>query len=196
MLIVLAGAERARARERRTENARAAALRGADAVQTLLSSLEIQIQNGTANPRLVAALGAKVDAETLRDLLLNEPWWDSFRRSVDGFALYGDDVQAIVESHLPAGFEARTIVRQARQAHRARSGLAVVGGQVVLVAVDPIVLAGRSTEPALVFIRALDEGALASVAERAGGVVAISDGRQLLVVAPSRTGSDGRAALA
>jgi serine/threonine protein kinase len=195
-VIVFARAERGRASERRTDEARAAALRAADAVQSLLGSLEVQIQNGTANPRLVAALDAKVDAETLRDLLLTEPWWDSFRRSVDGFALYGTDVQALVASHLPAGFDARTIVREARQAGRARSGLAVAGGQVLLVAADPIVLTGRAAEPTLVSIRALDAAALAGVAERAGGVVALSDGRQLLVVSPSsKAGSQGAAAL-
>ena len=195
-IAVFARAERGRAGERRIDDARAAALRGADAVQSLLGALELQIQNGTANPRLVAALDAKVDAETLRDLLLTEPWWDSFRRSVDGFALYGADTQAIVASHLPTGFDARTIVREARQARRARSGLAVAAGQVLLVAADPIALAGRSAAPTLVSIRALDAGALAGVAERAGGVVALSDGRQLLVVSPSKGGGEGAAALA
>jgi serine/threonine protein kinase len=193
--VVLTHAERGRASERRTDNARAAAFRGADALRTLLGGLEVQVQNGTANPRLVAALDAKVDAETLRDLLLNEPWWDSFRSSVDGFALYGGDVQPMVAWHMPAGFDARTIVREARQTRRARSELAVAAGQVVLVAADPIVPTDRSTEPTLLSIRTLDEGALIGVAARAGGAIAISDGRQLLVVAPSKTGSDGTAAL-
>src|SRR5690242_11830313 len=84
-VVVLARAEGGRAGERRTDEARAAGLRAADAVQTLLGSLEVQVQNGTANPRLVAALDAKVDVATLGDLLLTEPWWESFRRSVDGF---------------------------------------------------------------------------------------------------------------
>ena len=137
----------------------------------------------------MAALDAKVDAATLGDLLLTEPWWDDFRRSVDGFALYGNDPQPLVASHLPAGFDARAVIREARQAGRARSGLAVVSGQVMLVAAAPVVLVGRAIQPALVSVRALDAEVLAGVAERAGASVAVTDGLQLLVVAATRGGS-------
>ena len=184
-MIVLLRAEGGRSGERRTDDARAAGLRAADAVQTLLGALEAQVQNGTANPRLMAALDAKVDAATLGDLLLTEPWWDAFRRSVDGFGLYGSDAQAIVASRLPAGFDARAVIREARQAGHARSSLAVVSGQVMLLAAAPIALAGRSIQPVLVSTRALDPELLASAA---GASVAITDGRQLLVVAAARGG--------
>jgi serine/threonine protein kinase len=206
-MVVLVRAEGGRASERRTDDARAAGLRAADAVQTLRGALEVQAQNGTANPRLMAALDAKVDAATLGDLLLTEPWWDSFRRSVDGFALFGAGPQAIVASHLPAGLDARGLIRAAREAGRARSALQVVGGQVLLVAAAPVALTGRSTEPALVSIRALDAGALAGASERADASVALSDGHQILVMAASKASQgegqgiggqagDGAAALA
>src|SRR6185312_15836205 len=81
--IVLTRLERVRTGERLTDEAQAAVLRAADGVRTQLGTLEVQVQNGTSNPRLVAALEARVDQETLRDLLLNEPWWDPFRRAVD-----------------------------------------------------------------------------------------------------------------
>ncbi len=187
-MIVLLRAEGGRSGERRTDDARAAGLRAADAVQTLLGALEAQVQNGTANPRLMAALDAKVDAATLGDLLLTEPWWDAFRRSVDGFGLYGSDPQAIVASHLPAGFDARSVIREARQAGRARSSLAVVDAQVMLIAAAPIALAGRSIQPVLVSARALDAGGLAIAADRAGASVAITDGRRLLVQAAAKGG--------
>ena len=192
-VIVLARAEGGRRGERRTEDARAAGLRGADGVEALLAALEAQVQNGAANPRLTAALDAKVDAATLGDLLLTEPWWEAFRRSVDGFGLYGSDPQAIVASHLPAGFDARPVIREARQAGRARSGLAVIGGQVMLVAAAPIALAGHAMQPVLVSARMLDAGVLAGAAERAGASVAISDGRQLLVVAAAKGGGSAAA---
>jgi serine/threonine protein kinase len=190
-MVVLARAEGGRASERRADDARAAGLRASDAIQTLLGSLDAQVQNGTANPRLVAALDAKVDATTLGDLLLNEPWWESFRRAVDGFGLYGGDAQAIVGSHLPAGFDARAVIREARQAGRARSALVVAGGQVVLVAAAPVALAGRSMEPALVAVRALDAGLLVGASERASGTVAISDGHQLLLTSAAQPQTDG-----
>src|SRR5579863_2211427 len=99
--VILLRLERTRLGERLTDEAQAAGLRAGDGLRSLLSALEVQVQNGTANPRLVAALDAKVDEETLRDLLFNEPWWDPFRRSVDGFGLYSDETAAVLTSRLP-----------------------------------------------------------------------------------------------
>jgi serine/threonine-protein kinase len=158
-------------------------LRAADGVRTLLGTLEVQVQNGTANPRLVAALDAKVDEETLRDLLFTEPWWEPFRRSVDGFGLYSDETAAVVTWKLPAGFEARNLVHDARAAHRTASGLVLAQGQVQAVSAAPVALTSRTDWPVLVATRALDVGILSGIAERAEASVAISDGRRLLVAA-------------
>jgi hypothetical protein len=181
--VILLRLERTRQGERLTEEAQAAGLRAADAVRTLLGALEVQVQNGTANPRLVAALDAKVDEETLRDLLLNEPWWEPFRRSVDAFGLYTDETAAAVTSRLPAGFEARNLVHEARGSHRTASGLVLAQGQVLAVTAAPVALTGRADWPVLVAARGLDAGVLSGIAERAGASVAISDGRRLLVAA-------------
>jgi Protein kinase domain len=181
--VILLRLERARLGERLTDEAQAAGLRAADGVRTLLGALEVQVQNGTANPRLVAALDAKVDEETLRDLLLNEPWWEPFRRSVDAFGLYSDETAAVVTSRLPAGFEARNLVHDARASHRTASGLVLAQGQVMAVTAAPVALTGRADWPVLVAARGLDVGILSGIAERAGASVAISDGRRLLVAA-------------
>ncbi|HEY4393590.1 MAG TPA: protein kinase, partial [Polyangia bacterium] len=191
-VVVLARAGSGRAAERRADDARAAGLRAGDAVQTLLGSLDVQVQNATANPRLMAALDAKVDATTLADLLLNEPWWESFRRAVDGFGLYVVDAQPVVASRLPAEFDARALLREARQAGRARSALVVARGQVLLVSAAPVALAGRSTEPVLVAVRALDAGVLDGAAQRAGAALGLSDGRRVLVIS-SANPEDGTA---
>jgi Protein kinase domain len=180
---ILLRLDRARTSERLTDDAQAAGLRAADGVRSLLSALEVQVQNGTANPRLVAALDAKVDEETLRDLLLTEPWWEPFRRSVDGFGLYTDETAAVVTSRLPDGFEARNLVHDARLVHRTASGLVMAQGQVLAVSVAPVALTSRSDWPVLVATRALDVGILSGIAERAGASVAISDGRRLLCAA-------------
>ena len=180
---ILLRLDRARTSERLTDDAQAAGLRAADGVRSLLGALEVQVQNGTANPRLVAALDAKVDEETLRDLLLTEPWWEPFRRSVDGFGLYTDETAAVVTSRLPDGFEARNLVHDARLVHRTASGLVMAQGQVLAVSVAPVALTSRSDWPVLVATRALDVGILSGIAERAGASVAISDGRRLLCAA-------------
>jgi hypothetical protein len=172
--------ERTRVAERLADDAQAAVLRASDAVRTLTGTLEAQVQNGTANPRLVAALDAKVDEETLRDLLFTEPWWEPFRRSVDGFGVYGDET-AVVASRLPARFEARNLVHDARLSHRTASGLVVAEGQVMAVAAAAVALTSRSDWPVLVATRALNVGILSGIAERAGASVALSDGRRLLV---------------
>ncbi len=182
-VVLLARLDRTRVSERIAAEAQAAALPAADGVRGLLGSLEGQTQNATANPRLVAALDANVDQETLRDLLLTEPWWEPFRRGVDGFGLYGDESTPLVTSRLPATFDARTMVRDARQGHHASSGLLVATGQVLAVAACPVALTGRSDWPVLVSTRILDVGQVSAMAERAGGAVAISDGRRVLVAA-------------
>jgi hypothetical protein len=196
-VVLLARLDRSRASERAADDVRAAAMRAADAVHGLISNLEGQTQNATANPRLVAALDANVDQETLRDLLLTEPWWEPFRRSVDGFGMYADESAATVTSRLPVGFDARTMVRDARQSHRAASGLLLASGQVLAVTACPVALTGRSQWPVLVATRILDVGLVSGMAERAGGAVAISDGRRLLVAAArgGATGADDLAAL-
>ncbi|HVZ88740.1 MAG TPA: hypothetical protein VHG72_17335, partial [Polyangia bacterium] len=184
--------ERARAGERLTENAQAAALRAADGVRDLLVALEAQVQNGTANPRLVAALDARVDDVTLRDLLLTEPWWEPFRRSVDGYGLYSDETATLFAARLPAGFAPASLVHDARLVHRASSGFVVTSGQTWAVAAAPVALTSRSDWPALVATRGLESGALTAIADRAGASVAVSDGHQLLV---ARGGADDLAAM-
>src|SRR5262245_10442184 len=196
-VVLLARLDRSHANDRVAAEAQAAALRAADGVRSLLTGLEGQTQNATTNPRLVAALDANVDQETLRDLLLTEPWWEPFRRGVDGFGLYGDESTALVTSRLPATFDARTMVRDARQGHHASSGLLLAAGQVLAVAACPVALTGRSDWPVLVSTRIIDVGLVSGMAERAGGAVAISDGRKLLVAATTgaTSGTDDLSAL-
>jgi len=184
-VVLLMRLERAHAGERSAAEAQAAALRAADATRNLIGGLEGQTQNATTNPRLVAALDANVDQETLRDLLLTEPWWEPYRRGVDAFALYADESTALVTSRLPAAFDGRTMVRDARQGHHTSSGLLLAGGQVVAATACPVALNGRADWPVLVGIKILDVGVLSGMAERAGGAVAISDGRRVLVAAPA-----------
>ena len=198
-VVVVARAEAGRAIERRSDDARAASLRAADAIQTLLGTLDAQVQNGTANPRLMAALDARVDATTLGDLLLNEPWWESFRRAVDGFGLYGADAQPIVASRLPVGFDARTIVREARQAGLARASLGVAGAEGCWSPRRPS--RWRAGRPSRRWWRCALSTPACSTAPRtrASAALAISDGHQLLVTStagPDRRGRDGAAALA
>jgi hypothetical protein len=181
---MLMALDKGRTADRTAAEAQAAAVRATEGARSLLAALEAQTQNATTNPRLVAALDASVDQETLRDLLLTEPWWEPFRRAVDGYGLFGDETTALVTSHLPAGFEARTAVREARQAHRSSSVLAAAGDRVIALCASPIALAGRSDWPVLVATKQVDVGLLAGLAERAGAAVAISDGRRLLVAAP------------
>jgi hypothetical protein len=195
--VLLTRLDHGRAGERGAVEAQAAALRVADGVRSLIGGLEGQTHNATTNPRLIAALDAGVDQETLRDLLLTEPWWEPMRRDVDGFGLYAVEGGPLVSSRLPASFDARTMVREAHQAHHASTGLVVASGQVVAVAACPVALTGRSDRPVLVATKILDVGLMSGMAERAGGAVGISDGRRLLVAATmgAAGGADDLAAL-
>ena len=188
---LLARLDRTRAAERAAEEAQAAALRAADGVHGVIGALEVQAQNATTNPRLVAALDANVDQETLRDLLLTEPWWEPFRRAVDGYGLYSDESTGVVTSHLPPGFDGRTAIREARQGHATSSTLVAVGGQVYALCACPIALAGRTDWPVLVATRMLDAGLLSGIADRAGAALAVSDGRRVLIGAPGNGAGAG-----
>jgi hypothetical protein len=190
-VVWLVRVDRGHTTTRLTAEAQAAALRAADGIKSLVVTLEGQTQNATANPRLVAALNANVDQETLRDLLLTEPWWEPFRRAVDGFGLYDEDNTPVVSSRLPANFDVRTMVQEARQGRRTSSGLQLEAGQVLAVAACPVALAGRSESPMLVSTKVLDVGLLSGMAERAGAAVAISDGRRLLVAATTGAAGSG-----
>ena len=181
--VILLRLDRTRLAERLGDDARAAGLRASDNVRTLTGTLEAQVQNGTANPRLVAALDAKVDEETLRNLCSPSPGGSPSVESVDGFGVYGDETAAVVASRLPAGFEARTLLRQARVSRRTASGLVVTDGQVVAVAAAPVALTSRVDWPVLVATRTLDVSVLSGIAGRAGASVALADGHRLLVAA-------------
>ena len=99
--LALAHLDHTRVIERAQAEAQLAAMRGVDALRALVGGFEVQVQNATSNPRLVAALDAGVDRETLRDLLLNEPWWEPFRLAVDGFGVVREGDRPEVGSHLP-----------------------------------------------------------------------------------------------
>jgi serine/threonine protein kinase len=181
--IALGRADRARTVERTEADAQAGALRAMDALGALVSGFEAQVQNATANPRLVAALGAGIDEETLRDLLFNEPWWEPFRLSVDGYGLVRDGLKAEVSAQLPEGLDLGALTELARSQHRPASEIRDAGGQVLAVVACPISLTGRGGSPVLLATKIVDVGTLAGIAERAGGSVAVSDGRHVLVAA-------------
>jgi tRNA A-37 threonylcarbamoyl transferase component Bud32 len=167
--------------ERTLGDAQSGALRGVDALRALVTGFENQVQNATANPRLVAALGAGIDEATLRDLLLNEPWWEPFRLSVDGYALVRQGLKTEVSVQMPDGLDLTGLIEQARNERRPASEIRAAGGQVLAVVACPVILTGRAGAPVLLGTKIVDVGTLAAVAERAGGSVGISDGRHVLV---------------
>jgi hypothetical protein len=188
--VALAHLDRVRVTDRAQAEAQLAAMRGLDALHALVAGFEVQVQNATSNPRLVAALDAGVDRETLRDLLLNEPWWEPFRLAVEGFGLVRDGDRPEVGSHLPDAVDVGELVRRARTTRRPASELAVADGRVLAAVAAPIPLTGRAGAPVLVATKLLDVGTLVTVAERAGGAAGISDGRHLLVGAAAASGGN------
>jgi tRNA A-37 threonylcarbamoyl transferase component Bud32 len=180
--------ERSRGVDRAKADAHAAAMRAADALRGLLGGLEVQVQNATSNPRLVAALDANVDDETLKDLLENEGWWEPVRRAVEGYALVRDGPRGL-SFRLPPGFEVGSLVEKVRMGAASPGGpkpvseLRGAAGKVLAAAAVAIPSQSRGTPPVLLITKLVDIGALSPIAERAAGVVGISDGRRLLVVA-------------
>jgi hypothetical protein len=178
--------EHARVTERAQSEVQTGALRAVDALRALLAGFEAQTQSATSNPRLVAALNAEVDSETLRDLLLTEPWWEPFRLAVNGYGLVRRGTGLEVTSQLPEQLDVTALVTQARSSGKPVSEMLAIAGQVLAVVSCPVVLTDQTDLPVLVATKIVDVGTLALVAERAGGVVGITDGRHLLVAAAPR----------
>src|SRR5215471_8978890 len=130
--------DRARVTERAQAEAQFAAMRGLDALHALVAGFEVQVQNATSNPRLVAALDAGVDRETLRDLLVNEPWWEPFRLAVEGFGMVREGERPEIGAHLPDGLDLTAMVRRARATRRPASELAVADGRVLATVASPV----------------------------------------------------------
>src|SRR5215471_7565803 len=187
--VALGRLESARSTERAQAEAQAAAMRGLDALRALIGGFEVQVQNATSNPRLVAALDAGVDRETLRDLLVNEPWWEPFRLAVEGFGMVREGDRPEIGAHLPDALDFTAMVRRARATRRPASELEVADGRVLATVASPVALTGRPGAPVLVAIKVVDVGTLVTVAERAAGAAGISDGHHLLVGAVAAGGS-------
>jgi hypothetical protein len=173
--------DRSRSGERVRSAAQSGAQRASDALRGQLAGFEVQVQNATGNPRLVAALDADVDEETLRDLVLTEPWWEAFRKSVDGFGLIRERDARTVASGVPYGLDWAPLVETARAGRKTASEVRSAAGQVLMIAASPIPLRSGKRSPVLVALRSLDIAAVSMIAERARGAVGISDGRRLLV---------------
>lgn len=173
--------DRTRAIERSEADARAAAARALDGVHALLAAFELQVQNATANPRLLAALDAGVDQETLRDLLLNEPWWEPFRLGVEAYGMIREGPAPDVDANLPAGIDVGGLAARARALRRPVSTVRAVEGRVLALAAAPVTTTGPGKLPVLIAAKLLDVGTMLGIAERAGIAAGVSDNRHLLV---------------
>lgn len=156
------------------------------AVEGKLKMIESQAGSAAQLPQIRGQVST-FDAATLKDGFRSEPWWQPFRNdfSVYGLALDGDKLEA-VEGMEPPELDAGRIVAAAR-AHRQASGLLRAGPRQWPYAVGASVVdaPGRTVPAVIVLAQAVDQQFAQDLAARAGGAVAISDGKTALLAAGS-----------
>ena len=154
-----------------------------EAVTAHLTALESRAQNAGTNPRLVAALGGKVDLRTLRELFQHEPWWQPFRQVFRSYYLaHGADRPVhILGTSVLGKVDAGPLVRRVRESGRPASRVYAVEGWPQAVVAVPVELPSAVWAPVLLLVQPLDAAALGVMAERLEEAVLLSDGRRALL---------------
>ena len=158
-----------------------------DVLRARLEVLSGQAASAAQLPQLRANL-ASFDAVTLRDGFQNEPWWAPVRSEfrVYGVALAGESLDVIEGDGMSApDLDVGKLVQAAR-AQRQTSALLLArskGNWPYLASAAVIDIPGRAVMPVLVLGRPLDESIAKDLAARAGGAVALTDGKAVLLAA-------------
>jgi len=159
-----------------------------DGLRARLEVLSGQAASAAQLPQLRNNL-TTFDAVTLRDGFQNEPWWAPVRNEfrVYGVAIAGDALDVIEGDGMTApDLDVGNLVRAAR-AQRQTSSILLArskGNWPYLGSAAVIDVPGRTTAlPVLLLARPLDEAIAKELATRAGGAVALGDGKTALLAA-------------
>jgi eukaryotic-like serine/threonine-protein kinase len=176
-IVMLQVAERRRADEEVTQLTAARTKQLRELVAGHLSTLELRAQNAGANPRLVAALSANVNRETLQDLFSTESWWQTFREAFSGTYLAppGGGITFIAGRN-PELLPADALVARVRSSRWVASALVPGQGRVNAVVAVPVIMPNPDNTPVLLFTQPFEGVALGQIAERTGEAVLLSDG--------------------
>jgi hypothetical protein len=199
-------AERSRTVEREVRRAaEGAGQRASDGLAAHVAELKLKAENAAANPRMVFALEGGADERTLRDLWRTEEWWRPWRTEFKVYALSFEGPRAdVVEGIAPTDMDAESLIRRARDRREAVAEIVLGKGWPYAAAATAVTVPRSKTPPVLILAKPIDQAALRKLADKAGGAVALSDGRTALVDAgPDRErellkqafGSEGRGAL-
>ena len=159
-----------------------------DALRARLEVLSGQAASAAQLPQLRNNL-TTFDAVTLRDGFQNEPWWAPVRNEfrVYGVAIAGDALDVIEGDGMTApDLDVGKLVQAARSQRQTSSILLArsKGNWPYLGSAAVIDVPGRTSAlPVLVLARPLDEAIAKELATRAGGAVALGDGKTALLAA-------------
>jgi hypothetical protein len=176
-IVLLQIAERRRADDEVAQLTAARTKQLRELVASHLSTLELRAQNAGANPRLVAALSANVNRETLRDLFSTESWWQTFREAFSGTYLAppGGGI-TFIAGRTPELLPADALVARVRSSRWVASALVPGEGRVNAVVAVPVIMPNPDNTPVLLFTQPFEGVALGQIAERTGEAVLLSDG--------------------
>lgn len=159
-----------------------------DALATHLASLEPKAAAAAGRQEILALLSTlrrnddpAVVLRTFADAFDHELWWEPHRRQFDvvGLAIDATKPELLMGAEV---FAAEDLVKQAREEGRA-SGLIAAGPRVRAALAERVNLPARSRAAVLVLGAALDEEALRSIAQRAGGAIVLASAGGVLASA-------------
>jgi hypothetical protein len=171
--------------ERVASEAARVAKEGASRVRDSLTEQGRTVSRMTSDamaiPPLVAALNSHTEGRELGDMLGSAPWWEPFK-GLAAAVSYRGHLVAFAEPGL-RGVPFGQVIAQVR-AH-GEPASATLAGQTHAHLVTALTVPGTVSYPPVVFVlgKALDEAALAQLAETAQGSVMVVDGKRSLGVA-------------
>jgi serine/threonine-protein kinase len=147
--------------EQAVREAREASGLARDALGVQLESVKMMVHNAVVNPRLVVVLRGRVDAETLRDALSSESWWEPFREAVTAISYQGDDLvfqQGDAWQALPV----KELIRSVRATGARSAQLSAAGGHVYAMAATAMP-AGEAEPPVVVMAKPVEAPVLSTL---------------------------------
>ncbi len=167
-----------RVAEQAIREARESSRLARDALGVQLESVKMMVHNAVVNPRLVVVLRGRVDAETLRDALSSESWWEPFREAVTAVSYEGDTI-AFQQGDVWQALPVTELIRSVRATGARSARLSAAGGHVYALAATAMA-AGEAEPPVVVMAKPVEAPVLSTLADASETPILISNGKRAL----------------
>lgn len=154
-----------------------------DALGLARAGLLLAAQNAVANPRLMAAVEARVDKPTFDDIFRTELWWSPYREELTVGIVFDGETLGYSQDPLVQALPWVDLIRTAREGLSTPTGILKLVDpstrrvtHAALGVAVPASLMGQRSTAVLVFARKLNDELCAQLSRAAAAPVALSDG--------------------